>query len=336
MKICPRLKARIMQNKRFMCAKPHDKRAVLKFLTKKMKYISVTVTTDHFDAELISSAMFDVGAGGVSIIDKQDFVDLIKSDVIWDYVDESVLNESDVVRVSTVVALDDKDFSKRLRARLEKMKEDGGLTFGEITESVLDDVDYENEWKKYYKPIKTKHVTIVPTWIKYTPSDGEKIVRLDPGMAFGTGSHATTRMCLDLMECEGKDVIDVGCGSGILGIAAYKAGAKSVYMCDIDPQAVEFAARNATLNDVDAQIECADLIAGERKADLIFANITADILARLAKDIGKHLNDGGNIILSGIIDSRLDEVKERYIGEGYKILCEKATDDWRALLLGRQ
>lgn len=205
-----------------------------------MKYKTITVFTNHNDADLISSAMFDAGAGGVSILDKQDFLDLIKSDVIWDYVDESVLMQSDEVKVSTICDVDDNEFLKRLETRLEEMKA-YGVKYGEIVTGEIDAADYENEWKKYYKPIVTKHVTIVPTWIKYDKKDVERIIRLDPGMAFGTGSHATTRMCLELMDVDGKDVIDVGCGSGILGIAAKIADAKSVYMCDIDEQAVEFA-----------------------------------------------------------------------------------------------
>lgn len=190
--------------------------------------------------------------------------------------------------------------------------------------------------EKYYKPIVTKHVTIVPTWIKYDKKDGERIMRLDPGMAFGTGSHATTRMCLELMDVDGKDVIDVGCGSGILGIAAKIAGAKSVYMCDIDEQAVEFARKNAELNDVEATIEKADLLEGDMTADFIFANITADILMRFSKSIGKHLRENGTIVLSGIIDSRLDEVIQCYESAGYEIVERMAIDDWRALKLKKK
>lgn len=300
-----------------------------------MKYKTITVFTNHNDADLVASAMFDAGAGGVSILDRQDFFDLVRSDVIWDYVDESVLLASEEVKVSTVTDIDDCEFKDRLSARLQEMREAGGIAYGEIIEDEINAEDYENEWKKYYKPIPTKNITVVPTWIKYQPGTDEKIMRLDPGMAFGTGSHATTRMCLDLLDVKGKDVIDVGCGSGILGIASKICGAKSVYMCDIDPQAVEFAKRNAELNGVDAQIECADLIAGDRTADFIIANITADILMRLAKDIGKHLREGGKIVLSGIIDSRLDEVIACYNEEGYKVLEQRAQDDWRALLLTR-
>lgn len=299
-----------------------------------MKYKTITVFTNHNDADLISSAMFDAGAGGVSILDKQDFLDLVKSDVIWDYVDESVLEQSEVVKVSTMYELGDKDFEANLEANLEELKKNG-VQFGEILKGEIDAADYENEWKKYYNPIKTKNITIVPTWIEYNPGKDEKIMRLDPGMAFGTGSHATTRMCLELMDVEGKDVIDVGCGSGILGIAAKICGAKSVYMCDIDAQAVEFATKNAELNNVVATIEKADLLEGEQQADFIFANITADILMRFSKSIGKHLRENGTIVLSGIIDARLDEVIQCYQSAGYQIVERMAIDDWRALKLKR-
>lgn len=299
-----------------------------------MKYKTITVFTNHNDADLISSAMFDAGAGGVSILDKQDFLDLVKSDVIWDYVDESVLEQSEVVKVSTMYELGDKDFEANLEANLEELKKNG-VQFGEILKGEIDAADYENEWKKYYNPIKTKNITIVPTWIEYNPGKDEKIMRLDPGMAFGTGSHATTRMCLELMDVEGKDVIDVGCGSGILGIAAKICGAKSVYMCDIDAQAVEFATKNAELNNVVATIEKTDLLEGEQQADFIFANITADILMRFSKSIGKHLRENGTIVLSGIMDTRLDEVIQCYESAGYQIVERMAIDDWRALKLKR-
>lgn len=298
-----------------------------------MKYLSITVITNTSDADLVASAMFDVGAGGVSILDSNDFAELVKSDVIWDYVDESVLKQSKDVKVSTVVDSVDKDFQNRLVQRLEQMKAAGGIAYGEILTSVIDNADYENEWKKYYKPIKTARVTVVPTWIKYEPEEGEKVMRLDPGMAFGTGSHATTKMCLELMDASGKDVIDVGCGSGILGIAAAIEGAKSVYMCDIDPLAVKATTQNAQLNGVSTTIECADLIEGDKKADLIVANITADILMRLAAQIGKHLREGGRILLSGIIDERAGEVLACFEKAGFEKISSTSQDGWSALLM---
>lgn len=298
------------------------------------KYKSVTVITNHDDSDLIASAMFDAGAAGVSVCDKQDFLELIKSDVIWDYVDEDILLQSDDVKVSTIIGLSDTGYEDRLGKILQDM-EKFGVRYGEISIGEIDSADYENEWKKYYKPIKTENITIVPTWINYDASEGERVMRLDPGMAFGTGEHATTRMCLSLMDVENKSVIDVGCGSGILGIASALCGASSVYMCDIDAQAVEYARKNALLNNVDAKIEAADLLSGEIKADVIFANITADILMRLSENIGERLNEGGAIILSGIIASRLDEVKACFLRSGFVIVNELSEDDWRALKLAK-
>ena len=299
-----------------------------------MKYNLVTVTTDHENSELVASAMFDAGAEGVDILDKEDFLDLLKSEVVWDYADEELLRASDEVKVSTVVPCDDLTFVKTLEENLADMAS-RGVRYGEITSHVIDEADWANEWKKYYKPIVTKTVTVVPSWIKYQAAAGERILRLDPGMAFGTGEHATTRMCLDMMNAEGKDVIDVGCGSGILGIAAAIAGAKSVYMCDIDGQAVEAAKANAAFNAIDCEIEQADLLRGERRAELILANLTADILERLAPSVGDHLSDGGEIVASGIIAERLDEVENAFAKYGFRVEERRADGDWRALRLGR-
>lgn len=298
-----------------------------------MTYKTITLTTTHQDSELVACAMFDVGASGVSIFDKQDFFDLSNSDVIWDYVDESILAQSDDVKISTIVDSDNFDFEFLLSARLKEMKEISDITYSEIIVGVVDDQDWENEWKKYYKPIVTKHITIVPTWIKYDKKEGEVVMRLDPGMVFGTGEHSTTRMCLELMDVEGKSVIDVGCGSGILGIAAELCGAKSVYMCDIDKQAVEFAKKNVELNNGKSIVESANLIEGEKTADFIFANITADILMLLAKSIKKHLNKDGRILLSGIINTRESEVEECYLAQGFDIVKRENQTDWVALLL---
>lgn len=307
-----------------------------KFLTgvrNRMKYKRITVITDHDSAELVSCAMFDVGAEGVDIFDCADYKELIKSEVIWDYLDENLLQENETVKVSTVVDACCDSFVAALESRLSEIKSMGGICYGEINEEIIDDTDWANEWKKFYKPIVTPCVTVVPTWINYKPCEGEKIMRLDPGMAFGTGEHATTRMCLELMSAQGKDVIDVGCGSGILGIAAAICGAKSVYMCDIDSQAVEFSRKNAELNGVCAEIEKADLIEGNRRADLILANLTADILMRLAPNLDKHLNEDGEVIVSGIISSRADEVIDCFSSCGFKIKEQMSIDDWCAFKL---
>ena len=299
-----------------------------------MKYKLITVITDHDNADLVASAMFDAGAEGVSILDRQDFADLIRSDVVWDYVDDELLLAGSEVKVSAVTSEDDAEFLPALERRLAEMAE-MGVTYGEISSSCIDEADWANEWKKYYKPIVTKAVTVVPTWIKYSPREGEKVMRLDPGMAFGTGEHATTRMCLEMADAAGKSVIDVGCGSGILGIAAALTGARSVYMCDIDAQAVEAAKANAALNGVDCVIEQADLAYGAEMADLVFANLTADILKRLAPTVGAHINAGGELIVSGIIAERADEVRAAFAAQGFEVREARAEGDWCAFRLGR-
>ena len=156
-------------------------------------------------------------------------------------------------------------------------------------------------------------------------------------MAFGTGEHETTKMCLDLLgeiDMSGKTVIDVGTGSGILGIASILSGAKSAYMCDIDSTAIDTAKENARLNNVSdrCEIERADLLEKSKEpADVVFANITADILIRLSKDIGRFLKDDGTIILSGIIHARLDEVRSAYENCGFKFVRHVRDGEWNAL-----
>ena len=298
-----------------------------------MKFQHITVKTTHDYADLVASAMFNAGAEGVEILDSEDLRELLRSDTVWDYVDENLLVADPVVRVSAVTAIGNAGFSASLADELDALAERGAY-IGEVESRVIDDEDWANEWKKYFKPIVTDSVTVVPTWIAYSPREGEKLLRLDPGMAFGTGEHATTRMCLELMRAAGRSVIDVGCGSGILGIAAAITGAKSVYMCDIDPQAVKAARNNAELNGVVCEIEQADLLATSRKAELILANLTADLLIRMAPSVREHLEEGGKLVVSGIIAERLDEVKDAFSRLGYKVEKEAAEGDWRALVLG--
>ena len=298
-----------------------------------MKFQHIIVKTTHDCADLVASAMFDAGAEGVEILDSEDLRELLRSDTVWDYVDENLLVADPVVRVSAVTAIGNAGFSASLADELDALAERGAY-IGEVESRVIDDEDWANEWKKYFKPIVTDSVTVVPTWIAYSPREGEKLLRLDPGMAFGTGEHATTRMCLELMRAAGRSVIDVGCGSGILGIAAAITGAKSVYMYDIDPQAVKAARNNAELNGVVCEIEQADLLATSRRAELILANLTADLLIRMAPAVREHLEEGGKLVVSGIIAERLDEVKDAFSRLGYKVEKEAAEGDWRALVLG--
>lgn len=307
-----------------------------------MKWYEVTLISTHDGADLFADALFSVGCSGVSIYDKADVVSLYDSDVVWDYIDENLVNNLDErVYVKGIIGEEEKNaVLQKLQENIDNLKKNSpfDLGSGEIIVTRIDDEDWKNEWKKYYKPIVTKSVTVVPVWLKYNKAPSEKILWINPGMAFGTGEHETTKMCLDLLgsvDVKNKSVIDVGTGSGILGIASVLSGADNAYMCDIDSTAVDTAKENAKLNGVSGKcvIERADLLEKSgKKGDIVFANITADILIRLSSDIGRFLNDDGMIILSGIIHSRLDEVKSAYENKGFTFVKHVRDGEWNALM----
>ena len=293
----------------------------------------ISIKTNHQDAELISAAMFMAGADGVEIDDKQDVIDVLSSSKNWDYVDDDVMNVGDEVFVKTVLEGDETSFLDSLKSVLKTLNISVSIDVNEI-----DDVDWTKEWKKYFKPVHTSSVTVVPSWIEYDKAEGEKILLIEPGHAFGTGEHETTKMCLDMMgDVKGKDIVDVGCGSGILGIAAKICGAKSAYLCDIDSMCVESSVRHAKLNKVDVTVEERDLLSDKDVyGDLVFANLTADILLKLSDGICDHISDGGYLIISGIIDSREEEVLTRYLDLGLKLVDKMSMKDWRAFKFQKQ
>lgn len=301
-----------------------------------MEYLQVTVCTTHEASDLISYLLIESGSEGTTIKDSADFADLYKGGIIWDYIDEKLLKVDERVYVSGFFDRD-RNISDIVQ-RLDELKGESELPLGslEISIEIIDSADWENQWKKYYKPIEIDRVVIVPKWIK-REKDGHIEVFIDPGMAFGTGSHETTSMCVRLLcglELDGKDVCDFGCGSGILGVTAVKLGAKHCIMSDIDRQAVQAASENAALNGVTDKVTilCGDL-KSEGTFDVVVANITADVLIRLSGIIGGLLNKGGTLIISGIINARADEVLKAYKEFTLK---EKIKDgEWQAFAFTR-
>lgn len=301
-----------------------------------MKWFEIIVNTNSEGAELVSDAFFSLGCTGVKVIDKNDILDIIKNDKMWDYIDEDYLESfSDTVKVSGFVS------EEELSSSMDKLKEELSFykCYGEINVQEVDDESWYDNWKKYYSVIHANRYAIVPKWIKYDEKEGEISILMDPGMAFGTGEHESTKMCLQLMsdlDFAGKAVIDVGTGSGILGIAAIKSGAKSCYMCDIDSVAVKAAKENSALNGVTekAEIELADLLKNkERTADIVLANLTADILIRLSEGLCEHINPGGVLVCSGIIHSRKRDVTEAFSAKGLRLAKDITMGEWNALLL---
>ena len=198
--------------------------------------------------------------------------------------------------------------------------------------------DWANNWKKYYKPtLIGEKIVIKPIWEEYKGEDNQLIVELDPGMAFGTGEHETTRMCIKALEKyikKDSTVFDVGCGSGILAIVAAKLGAKSVVGVDLDPVAVESAKENISYNNVN-NIEILhgnllDVVDG--KADIVVANIIAEVICILTEDVSKAINKGGYFITSGIIHDRVKMVEDKLIECGFEVVNIEKDGEWNCII----
>lgn len=303
-----------------------------------MKYdsLEITVSTTSVGAEIIADTLTELTGEGVCVSDEKDVVEILTSSTNWDYVENNLVNGNDIVTVKGFASLDNSDtVLGELKLRLDELKSnDYGIDFGSlvVTTRKVSTTNWDEEWRKFYKTIELERIAVVPDWIDYV---GDKaVVRLEPGMAFGTGEHASTRLCLGLLEkldLQDKTVIDVGTGSGILGIAASKLGAKSVYMTDIDAKAVEVAIQNVVSNGVDnCIVEVSDL-ADSITQDIVLANLTADILLRLLDRLTASIKKGAKLIVSGIIAERLDEVVTAYTGKGFRVVEILSEADWRAI-----
>ena len=306
-----------------------------------MKYIELTIHTTTEASEIISDIMWNYTDYGVTICDRADIIALqtAKESTFWDYMDDDLTADkpSDVL-VKCYVAEDvaDEVVSSILRDISDaKERSEGFLPFGTLE----DGDDWIDVWKKHFRPIHLGGIVVVPEWIDYAPAPHEQVVLLDSNMAFGTGEHETTSMCVELMQeyiTPSSVCIDVGCGSGILGISAIKLGAEKAYLTDIDPIAVESSLHNAKLNGVDEKTVVAHsnlLENTDVQGDIMMANITGEVLKMLAPSIPKNLKKDGVLILSGIIESRLAMVKEAYEAVGMQVVFEKRKGEWFALVL---
>ncbi|MBE3101046.1 MAG: 50S ribosomal protein L11 methyltransferase [Firmicutes bacterium] len=313
-----------------------------------MDWIEVTIKTTTEGADTVAQSFYEVGVLGVVIEDPDEIRKAQLEDRTWDYIDDSILaNMEEKVLVKGYLN-DDVFFLDKLLFIKERIQwllgKDFGLDLGslEIALTNVCEEDWAHNWKKYYKPIKVSdRVVIKPTWEEYTEKPGEHILELDPGMAFGTGTHETTMLCIRAIDKyikPGMSVVDIGCGTGVLAIAALLLGADKATAIDLDSNAVKIASENALLNKVADRMEAIHgnlLDKIHSKYDIVVANIIADIVINLSEFIQDFMNPEGVFISSGIILDRLEDVTTAIETAGLEIIHKETMGEW-AVVVSRQ
>ena len=307
-----------------------------------VKWLEVHIDTNHTGLEPVETMLSALGIDGVVIDDETEFEDFLENNgQYWDYVDEDLRQEMQGrSRITFYLEAGDEGFAKlgEVRIALEELKktrDDCGTLL--MTLDDLEDADWENNWKQYFHPIKIgKRLLIRPTWEDEYDAEGRAVLHLEPGLAFGTGSHETTRLCLEALEKNikgGEKVLDVGCGSGILAIASLLLGAESATGVDIDELAVKTAEENGKMNGFGSDRltfihgDLADKVSG--KFDIVVANIVADVIIMFCKTVPEFMADNAVFITSGIIDIREQEVVDAFAESGFEIIARHADGGWR-------
>ncbi len=306
-----------------------------------MNWVEIKVKTTTEAIEAVSNIFYEAGVAGVVIEDPKIYLRPHDPEE-WDYLDIPEGLDFEVAQV-TGYLIEDSSLAERTQAIRDRISElpSYGLDIGkgEVVLTTISETDWSSAWKKYYKPTHIgKNIVVKPSWEVYKPERDEIVVELDPGMAFGTGTHETTMLCLEILEKyikNGITVIDVGCGSGILSIASGKLGAEQVLAIDRDENAVRIARENIKRNDLET---CVRAIKGDKlqninfKADIIVANIIADVIIDLSKDVALCLKDNGVFIASGIIKDRKLSVIEALEKNGFDLIEQFEKGEWVALV----
>ena len=303
-----------------------------------MRYIEVTVNTPKEELDLRCEQMAAMGADGFVIENEDDFKDFLEHNhQYWDYVDEELSNQFlGVSRIKCYLTDDEHGL-----AVLRQIK----AAYQDVSTAFVEDSDWENNWREFYKPIEVgEKLVVVPEW-EEAPDDGRVPLRLDPGLIFGTGSHATTRMCLAGLEpyCgPGVSVLDLGCGSGILGIGALILGCGKCLGVDIDPKAPDVVMSNAALNGIGKDRMTAwagDILsdAGLRARigsgwQLVLANIVADVIIPLSAIVEQFMAPEAVFICSGIIENRWPETAAALAANGFEILRHVSEEEWHCFV----
>lgn len=321
-----------------------------------MKWYELTISTTEEAQEMISNFLHEMGAGGVSI-EESGTLNKPRDTSLGQWYE---LPLNDIPEGQAIIKgyfTEDTDVDAliaALKPRVEELREfDIDPGEAKYSSALVDDEDWATAWKQYFKPIRVSEtLTIKPTWEEYEAAPGERIIELDPGMAFGTGTHPTTALCLQTLESVvkgGEEVIDVGTGSGILAIGACRLGAKSVLALDLDPVAVSSATENVKLNGLSNQVEVklSDLLgvlkdeAAERSGaplavslpvDLVVANILAEIILLFVDDVYAALKPDGIYIASGVYKNKETDVEEGLLRSGFEIIEKRRDEEWIAFV----
>ena len=308
-----------------------------------MKWIKARISSpiNKFDTDLVTIMLMDMGINNIEIIDKPSVLEFLSAErQAWDLIEESFI-ESMSDSLAIVFYIEDNEngniLIKDIAARL-----DSELI---LTSESVNDESWLNEWKKHFKPIHIKNITIVPQWIDYSQKKGEIVFKLGHFSAFGTGQHASTQLCIEALQkyIEKDDLVfDIGCGSGILSIISLLLGAKKVLAIDIDPvSAITATKENAKLNKIKPKsltVESVDILTDYRfqktldRHDIVVANMTADLIIELVEIAYQSLFWGGIFIASGIIIERADEVSEVLIESALSIIERTDLDGWCSLV----
>lgn len=315
-----------------------------------MQWLELKIDTTPAGITPVSDLVESLGVTGLVIEDEGDFHDFLENNrQYWDYVDEDLLEaKRGVCRITFYVSADDEGMDTVAKVRmalseLKKSRSDCGSLV--MTMAQMDDADWENNWKQFYKPMEIgERLIVVPEW-ESAKTHGRIPLILNPGLTFGTGSHATTRLCLTALEkhvTPGQRVLDLGCGSGILSIAALLLGADHAFACDIDEKCVDVAYENAALNGIGRDkytVRWGDVLSDKQlrkemddQYDIIVANIVSDVIIGLAPQVRPFLKEGGYFLTSGIIDTRAVEVAEKLRDAGWEIVEERQSEGWFSYL----
>ena len=316
-----------------------------------MEWLELKIDTSPSGLDAVTELLEQQGVTGVMIDDEADFKEFLEHNrQYWDYVDEALLQEkTGVSRVTFYLERNEAalDVIARVRMAMSDLKkarpECGPLL---LTIDNVADADWENNWKRFYKPMEIgERLLVVPQWEEAKRDHGRVKLVLNPGLTFGTGSHATTRLCLQALDKYirgGEKILDLGCGSGILSIAALVLGAKEAFACDIDEKCVDVAYENAALNGVGRDrytVRWGDVLTDKALQaefgggyDMVVANIVADVIMGLSDKVRPFLKEGGLFLCSGIIDDRAEEVFTKLRADGWTVIEQHDSEGWYSFL----